>query len=107
LIAGGVAVLAIALWLVTLVPGWLAGEPETAAEQKAEAGDAGRRITAQLFYVSEDGSGLVPVTREVPYGATPAEQARQIVAVQLQAAPAGHVSPIPASTTVRAVFLGA
>lgn len=106
LIASGVVVLGIALWLVTLVPGWLAGEPDADQAQTADAGDASRRIQATLFYVSEDGSGLVSLSREVPYGATPAEQAKQIVSVLVQAPPSGHASAIPPGATVRAVFVG-
>lgn len=107
LIAGGVVVLGLALWLVTLVPGWLAGDAEQAPAASAEGADSSRRIQATLFYLSEDGSALVPVTREVAYGATAAEQAKHIVAAQVQAAPTGQVSPFPPSSIVRAVFIGA
>ncbi len=48
------------------------------------AGDA-RKIQATLFYVADDGAELVPVSREVPYGATPVEQARRIVEAQVAA----------------------
>ena len=49
----------------------------------------------------------MPVSREVLYGATPAEQARRIVEAQVQPPPTGTLSAIPAGTTVRAVFLDA
>lgn len=104
-IGAGVAILALGLWLVTLVPGWLARDPtQTPPPGSPEAASA-RAIQATLFYVSEDGSELVATSRDVPYAATPAEQARQIVAAQLQT-PAGFVSAIPAGTLVRGVFLG-
>jgi hypothetical protein len=66
-----------------------------------------RKITATLFYVSATGTELVPVSRDVPYGATVAAQARRIAEAQLQPAPSGHFSAIPAGTTVRAVYLTA
>ena len=64
-----------------------------------------RRIHATLFYVSDTGSELVPVSAEVLYGATPAEQARRIVEAQVHAPPEGRVSAIPPATKVRAVYL--
>jgi len=101
--AGGV-LLAAGLWLVTLIPGWLLREPAAEAPAATPEASTARRIQATLFYLSDDGSELVPVTREVPYGATPAEQARLILDAQLRA-PDGYASAIPAGTTVRAVFL--
>lgn len=95
------------IWLVmTALPGWLGsrGAIDTPA---TPAGSDGRKIHATLFYVAEDGTELVPQSREVPLGATPADQAREIVNAQLQPAPAGMVSAIPAGTTVRAVYVTA
>ena len=46
-----------------------------------------RKITATLFFVSEDGMALVGVQREVAFGETVLDQARQIVASQLAMAP--------------------
>jgi spore germination protein GerM len=66
-----------------------------------------RRIQAALFYVAEDGMTLTPVSREVVYGATPAEQARRILEAQVAPPPDGRVSAIPAGTTVRAAYLTA
>ena len=63
-----------------------------------------RRITATLFFVTEDGMALTPVQREVPFGATTAEQARAILEAQL--APGGPLaSPIPGDTKLRDVFV--
>ncbi len=55
--------------------------------------------------MAPSGDARIPVEQEVPYAAAPAEQARRIVERQLAAAPAGHVSVIPAGTTLRALFL--
>ena len=52
-------------------------------------GTDGRKIHATVFYVADDGGELVPVSREVPLGAAPGEQARRIVEAQLQPAPSG------------------
>ena len=107
LIVGAVLV-GIGLWLVlALLPGLLSRQPDsTSPASTGRAADA-RRIQANLFYVSEDGAELVSVVREVPFGATPAEQARQIVEAQVRTPADGNVSAIPNGTKVRAVFLGA
>ena len=63
-----------------------------------------RRITATLFYISEDGLSLVPVQREVPFAAAVGDQARAIVEAQL-VAPPPLVSTIPAETKLRQIFV--
>jgi spore germination protein GerM len=70
----------------------------------APAADA-RKITATLYYVSDDGMSLVGVHREVAFGDTVLEQARQIVITQLAAAPQPLVSAIPPDTTLRALYV--
>jgi spore germination protein GerM len=67
-------------------------------------GSAVRKITATLFYVSEDGASLIQVQREVPFSSNVAAQARAIVEAQLAPAPP-HVSAIPADTKLREVFV--
>lgn len=67
----------------------------------------GRRITATLHYVSEDGLRLVPVTREVPFGDSTAQQARYIIDAQLEPPPDRMLAAIPPGTTVRSVFVSA
>jgi hypothetical protein len=105
MITGGVALFAIGAWLVvSQLPRWLAS-PAVGESPAAAGAPSARKIQATLFYVSEDGMQLVPTSRDVPYGATPGEQARQIVEVQVQAPPDGAASAIPAGTTVRSVFL--
>ena len=111
----GVAVLALGVWLVIAkLPRFLASPPPlvgAAAPAKPAAGAPGgataeaRRIRATLFVVADDGSELIPISREVLYGATPAEQARRIIEAQVEKPADGKVSAIPAGTTVRAVFL--
>jgi spore germination protein GerM len=103
---GAACVLAgVALVLITL-PRWFGGGSSGpgASTSEAASGEA-RKIHATLFYVSDDGSELVPVSREVPYGATPAEQARRIAEAQVQTPPEGTFSAIPAGTSVRALYI--
>lgn len=64
-----------------------------------------RRIRATLFYVSEGGSRLVAVPREVAYADDTAQQALRLVEAQLEPAPSPYAQAIPAGTSVRAVFL--
>src|SRR5262245_7307675 len=100
----GVAGVAAGVWLVmTLLPRWM-GNGTGGTVPGAPAGDA-RKIHATLFYVTEDGAELAPVNREVAFAGTPGEQARRIVEAELQPAPSGLYSPIPAGTKVRAVYL--
>lgn len=106
--------LAAAWFLFIGLPKWYASRQpapvESAAAPQAPppAGAPVRKITATLYYVSEDGMSLVPIQREVPFAASAAEQARAIVEAQL-AAPAAAtpplVSAIPADVKLRDVFL--
>jgi hypothetical protein len=66
---------------------------------------AGPKISARLFYVSEDGTHLTGLDRDVPFGDGPVEQARQIVAAQIAPVAQPLVSPVPPGTTLRGVFL--
>jgi spore germination protein GerM len=85
---------------------WLLERRSTPNPAAADAtAQEGRRINATLFFVTADAQYLTAVPREVPCGATPAEQARHIVAAQLSAAPVSMHSPIPRGTTLRGVFL--
>ena len=109
---GRVVVIAIAI--AAIAAGWwlavrLRGGPPTSAPagSTATAGTtaAARKITATLYYVSEDGMSLVGVQREVPYGDSVLEQARQIVDAQLTPAPAPLVSAIPQGAALRALYV--
>lgn len=77
-----------------------------ASTAPAAAPAAARKITATLYYISEDGLSLVGVSREVPFGEAAAEQARHIVEAQLAAAPAPLASPIPSGTALKSLFIG-
>ena len=82
-----------------------ASSAATAETASAMTEEAVRRIRAHLFYVSEDGMGLVAVEREVPYGDDTATQARHLVVEQLKPAPSPLAQALPAGTALRALFL--
>lgn len=106
-LAGCVAVLGLGVWMVSAkLPGWLSTPPAgtSTADTPAGAPDA-PHIHATLYYVSADGTGLVAATREVAYGATPAEQVRRVVEAQVAPPPNERLSAIPKGTIVRSVFL--
>jgi len=79
-----------------------------AASPPAAAAPAGpeRKIKATLYYISEDGLTLPAVQREVAFADSIAEQARRIVEAQLGDAPPPYASPVPAGTSLRALFIG-
>jgi hypothetical protein len=91
---------------VLLIPRSLTTSPPDADTAVTTPGSASaRRIQATLFYVSEDGTLLVPTTRSVLYGETMAAQARRLVEAQVADAPGGLANAIPKGTTVRAVYI--
>ncbi len=99
----------IAAWVLFFgLPRWYAARTAPAATAAGTAGttapSAVRKITATLYYVAEDGMALTPVQREVPFGATVAEQARAIIEAQIAAA-APLVSAIPPDTKLRDVYV--
>ena len=98
-----------AAWVLFIgLPRWYAARPAPAATGPGATGPvsaaAVRKITATLYYLSDDGMALVPARREVPLGATVVEQARAIIEAQIAGAPP-LVSAIPADTKLRDVFI--
>ena len=85
-------------------------EPPGPPRGRASSAAAGpptaeRKITATLFFISEDGMSLQPVQREVAFGEPVTEQARRIVEAQIAAAPAPLASAIPEGTKLRALYV--
>src|SRR5262245_22666870 len=108
--AGLLVFAAVAAWgLFFGLPRWYAARSAatvaavTAAGTPAQ-GAAVSKITATLFYVSEDGPNLTQAQREVPFSGNTAEQARAIIEAQLAQAPP-LVSAIPPDTKLRNVFI--
>lgn len=106
-IAGLLAGLAVVYFVL---PRWLTTPDTTTPATATTAATAAanvdvRRLIATLYYVADDGASLVAITSDVPFGGTPAEQARHIITAQLAPAPSGAVSAIPAGVTLRGLFL--
>jgi hypothetical protein len=83
------------------------GSPTPAPAPGASAASPaapGRTIKVRLFYVSEDGTRLTSVERDVPF-AEGSEQAREIVAAQIAPVAAPLVSAAPPSAVLRAVYV--
>jgi spore germination protein GerM len=95
------------LAVVLILPKWLASPVSVEVQPTTATAADNRKIHAVLFYVADDGSQLVQVSQEVPFGATPVEQARKIIEAEVAAAPTGLTSAIPSGTTVRSVLLDA
>ncbi len=108
----GGLLLGLGVWLVVAQLPRLLNTPPSGSSAATAAAKPGaatpaetRKIHATLFYVASSGNELVPVSKEVPYGGTPSEQARQIIQAQLQAPPDGMLSAIPSGTALRTVYL--
>jgi len=109
-IAGGAGVLVVLAAAVFLATRGMPSGPRPAPGPAATAAPAapappGRKIKARLFYVGEDGMRLTSVERDVAYGESADEQAREIVAAQIAPVVEPLVSAIPPGTTLRAVFI--
>jgi spore germination protein GerM len=105
---GAFLLTAIAVWFLLFVavprlyrgkmqpPGTTGGQPAAAATE--------RKITATLYFVTEDGMALESTQREVPFGERVDEQARRIIEAHLAPAPP-LASAIPAGTKLRALYV--
>ena len=98
-----VAVLGVLLMLA--VPRWL-GDPAatTAGAPDTEPAGPSRTIKARLFYVSDDGTRLMGVEREVPF-AEGFDQAREIIVAQIAPSSEPLLSAVPPGTTLRSLFM--
>lgn len=101
------AVAGVGAVLVLVGPRWYAARQVGVQRQTRPATETPtRKIKATLFYVSEDGERLVPVEREVAYGGEVLDQAKRIVEAEIAAAPSPLISPMPAGTKLRAIYMG-
>jgi spore germination protein GerM len=101
------AAVAIGWVLFVGLPRWYTSPTRAtaAAPSPSPATEDVRKIKAHLFYVSEDGTRLSSVERDVPFADQTVAQARRIIEAQLAPVDAPFVSAIPQGTTLRAVFL--
>ena len=96
------------VWLIFVgLPRWYGRQPQPAGSAAAPVVPLkpGRKIKARLFYVAVDGSTLVGMERDVPYGEGSVAQAKAIIDAQLAAAPEPFVSAVPPGTRLRALFI--
>jgi hypothetical protein len=116
--SGRPAAVAIGVAFVAFVVGWLmfVGAPRwvsrpskpvaaAAAAAPAPPPPPGRKIKARLFYVSDDGTRLTSIERDIAYGEGPLEQAREIISAQIAPVTEPLVSAVPPGTTIRALFM--
>ena len=106
--AGSAAVVVVsAVLLFSWRRGGQGASPQSGAPATGQSATVApeRKITATLFFITEDGMALQPVQREVAFGDPITEQARRIIEAQLAAAPAPLASAIPDGTTLRALFV--
>src|SRR5438094_698050 len=106
-VGSAVAAIVLAWLLFAALPRWYGGTSTKASAAPSLAAPAapGRRIKARLFYVSDDGTGLTGVERDVPYGEDVAAQAREIAAAQVAPVADPLVSAVPPGTTLRSLFV--
>ena len=106
-LAGAVVGSLLAWALFVGLPRWYAARRAAPAEATAFVVpvEPERRIKARLFYVSDDGRGLMSEERDIAYGADVVAQARAIIEAQIAPVTEPLVSAIPAGTTLRSVFV--
>lgn len=106
ILLGAMTALTMGIAGFVVIPRWIApATVEVPRADESEGGASTGRIRASLFFVAEDGLRLSAVDADVPYGATPASQARALVEAQLQPAPAPLAQAIAAGTKVRQLFV--
>ena len=107
--AAGLAIVAAGLgWLLFAgLPRWYGPRAPgaVAAAPSQPPAPPGRKIKAHLFYVTDEGTQLTGVERDVAYGEGTIEQAKAIINAQIEPAAEPLVSPVPAGTTLRALFV--
>ncbi len=104
-IAGLVAVAMAFVWVIQTAPRWRSTTRAVAPPSPTAPAPPGRKIKARLFYISESGTKLTGIERDVAYAENAAEQAHEIVAAQVDPVAEPLVSALPAGTTLRALFL--
>lgn len=87
-----------------LVQRWESARAPAAADADGQSG-ADSPFTATMYYVEDTGLGLVRREIDIPFAADPLLRARIILERQLEPPPAGLLSPFPAGTRLRSVYL--
>jgi len=109
LVALAVTVGVLAWLLFVGLPRWYGTPAATRTVAAAPSSPAppppGRKIKARLYYVSDDGTRLTAVERDVAYGDGTVEQARQIIEAQIAPVTEPLVSAVPPGTKLRSIFV--
>ena len=99
---------AVIAWLLFVgLPRWYGRPTPVTPPAPVAAATSGRKIKARLFYLSEDGTRLTGVERDVAYGEGSAAQAEEIVRAQIAPVARPLVSAVPPGTALRALYLTA
>lgn len=101
----GAATLAGALLLFVGLPRWYPADAPSASGAAPGLVTDGEQVEATLFYISDDGMGLVGFQRQLDRRTGLQEQARVIIEAQLAEPPAPLLSPIPVGTRLRAFYV--
>jgi hypothetical protein len=105
LIAAALVAVGVGWVMTTTLSRWSTPDETGVAPASEPTPEPVRRIRATLFYVSEDGSRLVAVPREVVHAEDTAQQAMRLIEAQVEPAPEPYAQAIPTGTSVRAVFI--
>src|SRR6185295_142435 len=81
--AFAVVTMVVLVWAIRSTPRLRQSTRAVAAPSPTAPAPPGRKIKARLFYVSESGTKLTGIERDVAYAENAAEQAREIVAAQV------------------------
>jgi len=98
----GIIITVVAL---TIIQQWQSRSDLASANSTSDGFDVNDPFGVTLFYVAENGLGLVGHSRDVAYGSTPLARARTVIEYQLEDAPEPLVSPFPKGTTLRSLYL--
>jgi hypothetical protein len=107
-----------AIVLLAVVLGWIlfvglprwtaprqAAAPAPASSSSQQTEEPTRKIRARLYYMTADALRLQGADREVEFGEGTLEQARHLIESLLEPAPESLISPLPAGTRLRGVYV--
>jgi hypothetical protein len=106
IVAGLLIISAVIGWLLFVgLPRWYGPAKSGPVAATSAPLPPGRKIKARLFYVTEDGTKLSGMERDVAYGDGTIEQAKEIINAQITPTGEPLVSAIPSGTRLRALFV--
>ena len=109
MIASGVflaTVVVVGLGSLLVIQRWYGGDDRTPIDDPGASGSgSGSPLTVTLYYLAEDGLGLVRHEQDIPDGVDTLSRARAIIERQLGEAPSPLMSPFPAGTRLHSIYL--